>query len=180
LELGNDTGTTNARPEPPVPVILLSPQGRVFDQTLARELAQHARIALICGHYEGVDERVREHLATDEISIGDYVLTGGEIAAMVIVEAVARLIPGVLGDPSAPAHDSHASGLLEGPHYTRPAEFRGWTVPEILLSGNHAQVAAWRRRESLRRTFEQRPELLSKVVLSEEDRVFLRTLGWSA
>ncbi len=165
---------------PQMPVILLSPQGRVFDQSIARELVQHARIALICGHYEGVDERVRARLATDEISIGDYVLTGGEIPAMVIVDAVARLIPGVLGDPSAPAHDSHASGLLEGPHYTRPAEFRGWTVPEILLSGNHAQVATWRRRESLRRTFERRPELLSRVDLSEEDREFLKSLGWNA
>jgi tRNA (guanine37-N1)-methyltransferase len=164
---------------PQMPVILLSPQGRVFDQSIARELAQHARIALICGHYEGVDERVRAQLATDEISIGDYVLTGGEIPAMVIVDAVARLIPGVLGDPSAPAHDSHASGLLEGPHYTRPAEFRGWTVPEILLSGNHAQIAAWRRRESLRRTFERRPELFGKVKLSDEDREFLQTLGWT-
>ena len=163
---------------PQIPVILLTPQGRVFDQSIARELAEHAHIALICGHYEGVDERVREHLATDEISIGDYVLTGGEIPAMVIVDAVARLIPGVLGDPSAPAHDSHATGLLEGPHYTRPAEFRGWTAPEMLLSGNHAQIAAWRRRESLRRTFERRPELLNKVELSEQDRKFLETLGW--
>ncbi len=162
----------------PIPIILLSPQGRVFDQSIARELAQHARVALICGHYEGVDERVREHLATDEISIGDYVLTGGEIPAMVIVDAVARLIPGVLGDPSAPSHDSHASGVLEGPHYTRPAEFRGWSVPEILLSGNHAQVAAWRRRESLRRTFERRPELLSRIDLSDEERKFLKSLGW--
>ncbi len=162
----------------PVPIILLTPQGRVFDQTIARELAQHARVALICGHYEGVDERVREHLATDEISIGDYVLTGGEIPAMVIVDAVARLLPGVLGDPSAPAHDSHASGLLEGPQYTRPAQFRGWTVPDVLLSGNHAQVAAWRRRESLRRTFERRPELLSRVELSDAEREFLKSLGW--
>ena len=121
--------------QPPIPIILLTPQGRVFDQAVARELAQHPRLALICGHYEGVDERVREHLATDEISIGDYVLTGGEIPAMVIVDAVARLIPGVLGHPSAAANDSHASGLLEGPHYTRPADFRGWQVPEILLSG---------------------------------------------
>lgn len=163
---------------PPIPIILLSPQGRVFNQALARELAQHARLALICGHYEGVDERVREHLATDEISIGDYVLTGGEIPAMVIADAVARLIPGVLGDPAAPTHDSHASGLLEGPHYTRPAEFRGWTVPDILLSGNHAQIAAWRRRESLRRTFERRPDLLNPAELSDEDKEFLRTLGW--
>ena len=163
---------------PQIPVILLTPQGRVFDQAIARELAAHAHVALICGHYEGVDERVREHLVTDEISIGDYVLTGGEIPAMVIVDAVARLIPGVLGDPSAAANDSHASGLLEGPHYTRPAEFRGWTAPETLLSGNHAQIAAWRRRESLRRTFERRPDLLGKAALSKEDVEFLKTLGW--
>jgi tRNA (guanine37-N1)-methyltransferase len=163
---------------PQVPVVLLSPQGRVFHQAIARELAQYPRLALICGHYEGVDERVREHLATDEISIGDYVLTGGEIPAMVIVDAVARLIPGVLGHPSAAAQDSHAAGLLEAPHYTRPAEFRGWRVPDILLSGNHAQIAAWRRRESLRRTFERRPDLLDKAELSEEDRAFLRSLGW--
>ena len=165
-------------PAPQIPVILLTPQGRVFDQSIARELAAHPHLALICGHYEGVDERVREHLVTDEISIGDYVLTGGEIPAMVIVDAVARLIPGVLGDPSAPANDSHASGLLEGPHYTRPAEFRSWTAPEMLLSGNHAHIAAWRRRESLRRTFERRPDLLAKAELSEEDVEFLKTLGW--
>lgn len=161
---------------PRVPVILLTPQGRVFDQTLARELAQHPHIALICGHYEGVDERVREHLATDEISIGDYVLTGGEIPAMVLVDAVARLIPGVLGHPSAAAHDSHASGLLEGPQYTRPAEFRGWKVPEILLSGNHAQVAKWRRQQALRRTFERRPDLLARANLTNEDRAFIEAL----
>lgn len=164
---------------PQVPVILLSPQGRVFNQEIARELSGHARIALICGHYEGVDERVREHLATDEISIGDYVLTGGEIPAMVIVDAVARLIPGVLGHPSAAALDSHAAGLLEGPHYTRPAEFRGWRVPDILLSGNHAQVEAWRRRESLRRTLERRPDMLKRVDLSEQDREYLKSLGWN-
>jgi tRNA (guanine37-N1)-methyltransferase len=162
---------------PPVPVILLTPQGRVFNQAVARELAQHPHLALICGHYEGVDERVREHLATDEISIGDYVLTGGEVPAMVIVDAVVRLIPGVLGDPAASARDSHASGLLEGPHYTRPAEFRGWKVPDILLSGNHAQVAAWRRREALRRTFERRPDLLTQADLSDEDREFLKSLS---
>lgn len=160
------------------PIILLTPQGRVFNQSVARELAQHPRIALICGHYEGVDERVREHLATDEISIGDYVLTGGEIPAMVVVDAVARLMPGVLGDPSAPVQDSHAGGLLEGPQYTRPAEFRGWSVPEILLSGNHAQIAAWKQRESLRRTFERRPDLLSRVDLSDAEREFLESLGW--
>jgi tRNA (guanine37-N1)-methyltransferase len=161
---------------PRVPVILLTPQGRVFNQTIARELAQHSHIALICGHYEGVDERVREHLATDEISIGDYVLTGGEIPAMVIVDAVARLIPGVLGHPTAATNDSHASGLLEGPQYTRPAEFRGWKVPEILLSGHHAQVEKWRRREALRRTFERRPDLLARANLTDEDRAFLATL----
>jgi tRNA (guanine37-N1)-methyltransferase len=161
---------------PQIPVILLTPQGRVFDQSIARELAEHAHVALICGHYEGVDERVREHLATDEISIGDYVLTGGEIAAMVIVDAVARLIPGVLGHPSAAANDSHASGLLEGPHYTRPADFRGSRVPKILLSGDHAQVEKWRRREALRRTFERRPDLLERAELSEEDRQFLEAL----
>ena len=165
-------------PAPQIPVILLTPQGRVFDQSIARELAAHPHLALSCGHYEGVDERVREHLVTDEISIGDYVLTGGEIPAMVIVDAVARLIPGVLGDPSAPANDSHASGLLEGPHYTRPAEFRGWTAPEMLLSGNHAHIAAWRRHESLRRTLERRPDLLAKAALSKEDIEFLKTLGW--
>lgn len=160
------------------PIVLLSPQGRVFNQTLARELAQHRRLALICGHYEGVDERVRAHLATDEISIGDYVLTGGEIAAMVIVDAVTRLIPGVLGDPAAALKDSHADGVLEGPQYTKPGEYRGWRVPDILLSGNHAEIARWRRRESLRRTFESRPDLLEKAELSEDEKEFLRSLGW--
>ncbi len=163
---------------PSIPVILTSPQGRVFDQAVARELAGYPRLAILCGHYEGVDERVREHLATDEISIGDYVLTGGEIPAMVIVDAVARLLPGVLGHPAAAVQDSHATGLLEGPQYTRPSDFRGWRVPDILLSGNHAQIAAWRRRESLRRTLEHRPDLLERVELSEEEREFLRTLGW--
>jgi len=161
---------------PQVPVILLTPQGRVFDQKIAYELAQHPHIALICGHYEGVDERVREHLTTDEISIGDYVLTGGEIPAMILVDAVARLIPGVLGDPAAPRKDSHASGLLEGPHYTRPPEFRGWKAPDILLSGNHAQIDKWRRQESLRRTFERRPDLLDTADLSDEDREFIESL----
>jgi tRNA (guanine37-N1)-methyltransferase len=131
----------------PIPIILLTPQGRVFNQTIARDLAKEPRLVLICGHYEGVDERVRQHLATDEISIGDYVLTGGEIPAMVFVDAVTRLIPGALGDRDAPSKDSHAAGLLEGPHYMRPAEYRGWKVPDILLSGNHAEVAKWRRRK---------------------------------
>ncbi|MBI5652826.1 MAG: tRNA (guanosine(37)-N1)-methyltransferase TrmD [Chloroflexi bacterium] len=166
--------------QPPIPIILLTPQGRVFTQSIARELAQYTRVALICGHYEGVDERVRQFLATEEISIGDYVLTGGEIPAMVIVDAVARLIPGVLGDPGAPAKDSHASGLLEGPHYTRPADFRGARAPDILLSGNHAQITLWRHRESLRRTFERRPDLLATTELSDADREFLKTLGWNS
>jgi tRNA (guanine37-N1)-methyltransferase len=161
---------------PQAPIILLTPQGRVFTQAIARELAQQPRLALICGHYEGVDERVRQHLATDEISIGDYVLTGGEIPAMILVDAITRLIPGVLGDPAAPNNDSHAASLLEGPHYTRPADFRGWKAPDVLLSGNHAQVTQWRRRESLRRTFERRPDLLDKADLSEDDREYLRSL----
>ncbi len=162
----------------PIPIILLTPQGRVFNQTIARDLAKEPRLALICGHYEGVDERVRQHLATDEISIGDYVLTGGEIPAMILVDAVTRLIPGALGDPDAPTKDSHAAGLLEGPHYTRPADYRGWKVPDILLSGNHAEVAKWRRREALRWTFERRPDLLNKVELSEVEIEFLKELGW--
>ncbi|MBI1802266.1 MAG: tRNA (guanosine(37)-N1)-methyltransferase TrmD [Chloroflexi bacterium] len=160
-------------------IILLTPQGRTFTQTVARELAQQPRIGLICGRYEGVDERVREHLATDEISIGDYVLSGGEIAAMVIVDAVTRLLPGALGDPLAPDKDSHAEGLLEGPHYTRPAEFRGWRVPDVLLSGHHGEVARWRRQESLRRTLARRPDLLRTAALSEEDRRYLQDLGWT-
>ena len=143
-----------------VPVILLSPQGRVFDQAIARDLAKVPRIALICGRYEGVDERVAMHLATEEISIGDYVLTGGELPALIVMDAVARLIPGVLGDQDAPSKDSHAEGLLEYPHYTRPAQFRGWKVPEVLLSGDHRLIEAWRREQSLTRTQERRPDLL--------------------
>jgi tRNA (guanine37-N1)-methyltransferase len=160
-------------------IILLTPQGRRFTQTIARELAARPRIALICGRYEGVDERVREHLVTDEISIGDYVLSGGEVPAMVIVDALTRLLPGVLGDPDAPAKDSHAEGLLEGPHYTRPANFRGWTVPAVLLSGHHAEIEKWRRRESLRRTLIRRPDLLRAAPLTAADKKFLRELGWN-
>jgi tRNA (guanine37-N1)-methyltransferase len=136
------------------PIILMSAGGRTFTQAVAKELAQHPRLALICGHYEGVDERVREHLCTDEISIGDYVLTGGELPAMVVMDAVARLVPGVL-PPGVPEEESHASGLLEYPHYTRPAEFRGWRVPDVLLSGNHAEIARWRREQAERRTRER-------------------------
>jgi tRNA (guanine37-N1)-methyltransferase len=160
-----------------VPVILLTPQGRLFTQEVAAELARHERLALLCGRYEGVDERVREHLATDEISIGDYVLTGGELAALVVIDAVARLLPGVLGDAGATLDDSHAHGLLEGPHYTRPAVFRGWAVPEVLLSGDHGAVARWRREQALRRTLERRPDLLARARLSEDDRAYLRRLA---
>jgi tRNA (guanine37-N1)-methyltransferase len=159
-----------------VPVILLTPQGRLFTQEIAEALSSQLRIVLICGRYEGVDERVRQHLATDEISIGDYVLTGGELAAMVIIDAVTRQVPSVLGDPTAAVEDSHARGLLEGPHYTRPRVFRGWEVPEILLSGDHGAVARWRREQALRRTFERRPDLLEKADLSPQDRAFLARL----
>jgi tRNA (guanine37-N1)-methyltransferase len=160
----------------PCPIIMLTPQGRVFDQRLAEELARHERIALICGRYEGIDERIREHLITDEISIGDYVLTGGELPALIVVDAVSRLLPGVLGDPEGAADDSHASGLLEYPHYTRPPEFRGWSVPEILISGDHAKIEKWRREQSLLRTLRRRPDLLEKAVLSEGDRKLLEDL----
>ena len=159
------------------PILLLTPQGRVFDQSVASELARHERLALICGRYEGVDERVRQHLITDELSIGDHVLTGGELPALVVIDTVVRLIPGVLGHDLATANDSHATGLLEGPHYTRPADYRGWQVPEILRSGDHAKVAAWRRQESLRRTFYRRPDLLETAGLSQEDRDFLDRLA---
>jgi tRNA (guanine37-N1)-methyltransferase len=151
---------------------LLSPQGRLFSQSIARELAGEARLTLLCGHYEGFDERIREHLATDELSIGDYVLTGGELAAMVIVDAVARLLPGVLA-PDSTEEESHTTGLLEYPHYTRPPEYRGWGVPEVLLSGNHAAIARWRRKEALRRTRSRRPDLLARAELSALDRTLL-------
>jgi tRNA (guanine37-N1)-methyltransferase len=159
-----------------VPVILLSPAGRLFAQSIAREYELCGHILLICGHYEGVDERVSQLVATDEVSIGDYVLSGGEIPAMVIVEAVTRLVPGVLGDMRAMVEDSHAKGLLEYPHYTRPAEFRGLGVPEALLSGDHARVARWRREQALRRTRERRPELLESADLTESDRRLLESL----
>jgi len=163
------------RPER-VSIVLLSPQGRLFTHRAASEMSGHSRVVLICGRYEGVDERVREFLATDEISIGDYVLSGGEIPAMVLVDAVTRLLPGVLGDPGATSRDSHADGLLEYPHYTKPAVYRGHTVPEVLLSGDHAAVDLWRRREALRRTLERRPDLLEKAQLTEQDRAFLQSL----
>ncbi len=150
-------------------IILLSPQGRLFTQEVAQELSQHSRLVLICGHYEGIDERVREYLATDEISIGDYVLSGGELAAMVVIDSVFRLVPGVLGSEASPLDDSHVGGLLEYPQYTRPPQYRGWPVPEVLLSGNHAQINSWRREQAIRRTLEQRPELLARAELSSEE-----------
>jgi len=159
-----------------VPVILLTPQGRVFTQEVARELAAQPRLALVCGRYEGVDERIRAHLVSDEISIGDYVLTGGELPALILIDALARLIPGVLGDPDGADDDSHASGLLEYPHYTRPPEFRGWTVPEVLLSGDHARIARWRREQSLRRTLKRRPEMLDRIELNATDRKTLEKI----
>ncbi len=158
---------------PRCPVVFLTPQGRPFTQAVARELARYDHLALLCGRYEGVDERVREHLVTDEISIGDYVLTGGELPALVVMDAVTRLLPGVLGDPEAPQKDSFAEGLLEHPHYTRPAEFRGWRVPEVLLSGDHGRIARWRREQALRRTWERRPDLLVHARLTEEERRLL-------
>lgn len=156
-----------------VPVILLSPQGRLFTQEIAQQLANCESLILICGRYEGVDERVAEHLATDEISIGDYLLSGGEVAAMVIVDSVVRLLPGVLGSAASLVEDSHTKGLLEYPQYTRPAVYRGWMVPSVLLSGDHGAIARWRRQQSLIRTARRRPDLFSKVVLSEEDKKLL-------
>lgn len=160
-----------------VPVILLTPQGRVFSQRVAQELARHPRLLLICGRYEGVDERVRQTVVTDEISIGDYVLTGGELAAMVIVDAVARLIPGVLGARWGAEEDSHAMGLLEYPHYTRPPEYRGLGVPDVLLAGDHAAIERWRRLEAIRRTWQRRPDLLLSAGLSPEEQWFLAELA---
>ena len=165
---------------PPVcPVILLSPQGRPFSQKIAFELAKYDRLALLCGRYESVDERIRQHLVSDSISIGDYVLTGGELPALVLIDAVTRLLPGVLGDPQAAYKDSHATGLLEHPHYTRPPVFRSWGIPDILLSGNHAEIDRWRRQEALRRTFENRPDMLRRAELSKEDLEHLKDLGFS-
>ncbi len=155
------------------PIILLTPQGRLFTQQVARDLAQMERITLICGHYEGIDERVRQHLVTDELSIGDFVLTGGELAAMMVVDATSRLLPGVLNGEESTLEESHSAGLLEYPHYTRPPDFRGWGVPDVLLSGNHAEIAKWRRKESIRRTRERRPDLFEKLDLSSKQDVKL-------
>lgn len=158
-------------------VLLMTPQGRRFDQKFAEELARESHVIIICGRYEGVDERIRERLATDEVSIGDYVLTGGELAALVIADAVSRLIPGVLGDETSCETDSFSSSLLEYPQYTRPADYRGMEVPEVLLSGNHAEIAKWRREMALKRTFERRPDLLGTAPLTEEDKRIINELN---
>jgi tRNA (guanine37-N1)-methyltransferase len=165
---GGDTGKRR--------VVLLCPGGSRFDQAKARELAGYDHLILVCGHYEGVDERVKEHLVDEAVSIGDYVLTGGELPAMVITDAVARMVPGVLGASDAAEHDSFAGGLLEYPQYTRPREYRGWEVPEILVSGDHAKIARWRRKESLRRTLAVRPDLLDEFELEGEDAKLLKEI----
>jgi tRNA (guanine37-N1)-methyltransferase len=158
------------------PIIYLTPQGRLFNQEIAQQLAQESHITLLCGHYEGIDERVCQHLVTDEISIGDYVLTGGELATMILVDAVSRLLPGVLAEDS-PQEESHSSHMLEYPQYTRPSDFRGWRVPDVLLSGHHENVARWRRKESLRRTRQRRPDLFAKLDLSSKlDKKLLQEL----
>ncbi len=156
-----------------VPTILLTPQGRLFNQEIARELAGYQHLILICGHYEGVDERVAEHLASDEISIGDYLLSGGEVAVMAVVDCVIRLLPGVLGSDASLAEESHIGGLLEYPQYTRPPVYRGLAAPSVLLSGDHGDIARWRRQQSLLRTAKRRPDLIEKAVLSPEDKRLL-------
>jgi tRNA (guanine37-N1)-methyltransferase len=166
----------------PTAIVLTSPDGRRFSHADALRLSQLGHLVILCGRYEGVDERVRAHLATEEISIGDYVVSGGELPALVIVDAVARLVPGVVGDETSVARDTFAGGLLDFPQFTRPAEFRGLAVPPVLLSGHHAEIAQWRRREALRRTLERRPELLTEAALTEADRAVLEELsktGWA-
>jgi tRNA (guanine37-N1)-methyltransferase len=155
------------------PVILMTPQGRVFSHRIAQEFARQERIVIVCGRYEGVDERVRQLVVTDEISIGDYVLTGGELPAMVVIDAVVRHIPGVLGARWAADEDSHAEGVLEGPHYTRPAVFRTLEVPQVLQQGNHDEIARWRREQALRRTWQNRPDLLLTAKLTEDEQYLL-------
>jgi tRNA (guanine37-N1)-methyltransferase len=158
-------------------VILMTPQGDRLTQPRAKKLSQENRITILCGRYEGIDERIREHFVDDEISIGDYILTGGEIPAMVLVDAVVRLIPGVLGDEASAEEDSFSYDLLEYPQYTRPEDFRGFKVPDVLLSGNHEKIRRWRRKESLKRTSERRTDLLDKAELTEEDKKILEEIG---
>jgi tRNA (guanine37-N1)-methyltransferase len=162
-----------AEPYKPPRIVLMCPQGETFTQRKAEELAAERHLVFICGHYEGYDERIREHLVTDELSIGDYVLTGGELPAMVVIDSVVRLLPGVLGNETSAVTDSFSTGLLEYPHYTRPASFRGWDVPEVLVSGHHENVGKWRHRQSLLRTAERRPDLLRGRELSKDERKWL-------
>ena len=163
-------------PEDDSLVVLMTPQGKTFNQKIAAELAEKKQIIIICGRYEGVDERIREHLVDREISIGDYILTGGELAALVLIDAVSRLIPDVLGNPESTLGESFSHNLLEYPQYTRPAEYKGWKVPDVLLSGNHAQIELWHKRESLRRTYQRRPDLLKKIKLLAEDKKILEKI----
>ena len=157
-------------------VILMTPQGETFNHKIATELASERQIIIICGRYEGVDERIRTYLVDREISIGDFILTGGELSALVLIDAVSRLIPGVLGNADSPAGESFSNGLLEYPQYTRPANYKNWSVPEVLMSGNHAEIERWRRRESLKRTSKRRPDLLKKIELSAEDKKILEQI----
>lgn len=157
-------------------IVLMCPQGETHNQDKALELAQEDHLVFICGHYEGYDERIREHLVTDEISIGDYVLTGGELGAMVVIDSVVRLLPGVLGNESSAPEDSFSNGLLEHPHYTRPADFRGMKVPDVLLSGNHAKIDEWRNQQSLKRTYERRKDLLNNYSLTEKEQEWIKKL----
>ncbi|MGA2367454.1 MAG: tRNA (guanosine(37)-N1)-methyltransferase TrmD [Dehalococcoidia bacterium] len=157
-------------------IVLLTPQGRLFTQELAGKLIEENHIILICGHYEGIDERVAQHLATDEISIGDYLLSGGEVAAMVIIDCLVRLLPGAIGSSVSLVEESHMEGLLEYPQYTRPPEYRGWKVPDVLLSGNHKEITDWRRAQSLRRTASRRPDLLNKASLTDKEHKMLKSV----
>ncbi|BAM47653.1 MAG: tRNA (guanosine(37)-N1)-methyltransferase TrmD [Amphibacillus sp.] len=154
-------------------IILMCPQGKRYDQKKAEELAKEDHLIFICGHYEGYDERIREHLVTDEISIGDFILTGGEIGAMAVIDSVVRLLPDVLGNEDSAVEDSFSTGLLEHPHYTRPAQFRGYEVPEVLRSGHHQKIVDWRRKESLKRTKQRRPDLLENYPLTDEEKQWL-------
>ena len=163
-------------PEKETLVVLMTPQGETLNQEIAKELAEKEQVIIICGRYEGVDERIREHLTDREISIGDYILTGGELSALVLIDAVSRFIPGVLGNSESTLSESFSHGFLEYPQYTRPAEYKGWKVPEILVSGNHAEIERWRRYESLKRTYKRRPDLLEKTELSEVDKKNLQKI----
>lgn len=172
LAAGEQRGSSASRPR----IVLLCPQGETFTQKKAEEFAREEHLIFICGHYEGYDERIRTGLVTDEISIGDYVLTGGELPAMVMIDSTVRLLPGVLGNENSAVTDSFSTGLLEYPHYTRPTEYRGMKVPDILLSGHHANIEAWRRRESLRRTLERRPDLLKRMELTKQESKWVEEL----